>query len=213
MLLIFFHIFQTDTCYEGYKRIRSPSEENLHGNVAAFACMSNEREQKKARTGPQVIGYSDPLVVHNLLEELGSGKFESLTKQIKDFLARKRQVLNPHFAMDPIITDVEMNLEKEASKANQLATPLAHQDVFDLDNSNDANDVSAEILPIVVHKLQVVGQGLPVGVLNSDKEETGDKRPFNPYPEIVLPKPTGEFVMKDFRVIFLSALNIFELRV
>lgn len=107
-------------------------------------------------------------------------------------------MLNPYFAMHPTLVDLEMNLVKEAAKVNQQpATPLARKDVIELDD-DDTNDGPEERLAVVVHRSQVVAQNPQVVVLDSDDEDTGDHRPFSKFQQIVLPKPPGEFLMKDF---------------
>ncbi|PSS19109.1 Protein CHROMATIN REMODELING like [Actinidia chinensis var. chinensis] len=189
-------ISPTDLYYKGRKRIRSPSEERLHSSVATSAYTRDEPEQKKARTDLKVIDYSDPFAVPNLLEELDGGKFGSVTKEIKDLLARRRQMLDALFAMHPTLVDVEKRLMREASKVKQPATPSGGHDVIELDDDGDENDVPAGRLTIV----QPVNlPKRPVVVIDSDDEEPGNQRSFvPPYQQIVLSKPVGEFLMKDF---------------
>lgn len=178
--------------------MRSSSEENHLANLTSSGYTSDEREQKKPRTSLQIIDYSNPFAVRNLLEDLDCGKYGSVTKEINDLLARKRQMLNPYFAMHPTLVDLEVNLVKEVAKVNQhLATPLACRDVIELDD-DDTDDVSAERLAVVVHRSPVVAQNSQVVVLDSDDEDTEDRKPFNSYQQIILPKPPGEFLMKDF---------------
>ncbi|CAL5377130.1 unnamed protein product [Camellia sinensis] len=169
----------TGVYYRERKRTRSPGEEKLNGNVAR-----DEPRLKKAKTSSKVIDYSDPFAVPNLLESLDSGKYGSVTKEIKDLIDRRRQTLNTYFGLDPTLMDVEVNLARGASKENLPATPSAQKDVIDLVDDDVANDVPVERLPIVV--------------IDSDDEETGDQKSLYPYREIVLPKPAGEFLMKDF---------------
>ena len=196
---LFSHFWQTDLYYKGRKRIRSPSEERLHSSVATSAYTRDEPEQKKARTDPKVIDYSDPFAVPNLLEELDGGKFGSATKEIKDLIARRGHMLDSLFAMHPTLVDVEKSLMREASKVKQPAAPSVGHDVIDLDDDGDENDVPAGRLPVVV--CQPVT--LPVVVIDSDDEETGNQRSFvPPYQQIVLSKPVGQFLMKDFLVSF-----------
>ncbi|KAL7002671.1 hypothetical protein U1Q18_003828, partial [Sarracenia purpurea var. burkii] len=180
--------------YKGRKRMRSPGEEKNHGNMAASAHTSDEPTPKKSRTAPKVIDYSDPSAVSNLLEELDCGKFGSVSKEIKDLLDQGREMLNSIFAIDPSLLNVEKNLVKEASKVNQVVTPVAHQDVIELDDDGVA-DVPEERLSVVNH---IPAERLPVVIIDSDDEDTGYQRSLNPYQEIVLSKPVGEFLMKDF---------------
>ncbi|KAI7988806.1 Peptidyl-prolyl cis-trans isomerase FKBP62 [Camellia lanceoleosa] len=162
----------TGVYYRERKRTRSPGEEKLNGNVAR-----DEPKLKKAKTCSKVIDYSDPFAVPNLLESLDSGKYGSVTKEIKDLIDRRRQTLNTYFGLDPMLMDVEVNLARGASKENLPATPSAQKDIIDLVDDDVANDVPIERLPIVV--------------IDSDDEETGDQKSLYPYREIVLPKPPG----------------------
>ncbi|KAI8027833.1 Protein CHROMATIN REMODELING 35 [Camellia lanceoleosa] len=149
----------TGVYYRERKRTRSPGEEKLNGNVARDLTQIEEKS-------------------------LDSGKYGSVTKEIKDLIDRRRQTLNTYFGLDPTLMDVEVNLARGASKENLPATPSAQKDVIDLVDDDVANDVPVERLPIVV--------------IDSDDEETGDQKSLYPYREIVLPKPAGEFLMKDF---------------
>ena len=142
---------------------------------------------KTARTASQIINYTDPFAVPNLLEELKCGKFGSMTSEIKD-LARRAQMLNSYFGTRATLLDVEKNRVKEASKVNWSASPWTCQVVIELDDDDDddvvPNDVPAE-------RLQVI-------VINLDNEETGDQRCFNPYQDVVQNKPAGEFLVRFF---------------
>ncbi|XP_057496871.1 protein CHROMATIN REMODELING 35-like isoform X2 [Actinidia eriantha] len=166
--------------------------------------MRDEPEHKKARTAQKVIDYSDPFAVPNLLEELDGGKFGSVTKEIKDLIARRGHMLDSLFAMHPTLVDVEKSLMTEASKVKQPAAPSVGHDVIDLDDDGDENDVPAGRLPVVVCQpvtlpVVVVPPERPIVVIDSDDEETGNQRSFvPPYQQIVLSKPVGQFLMKDF---------------
>ncbi|XP_057500064.1 protein CHROMATIN REMODELING 35-like isoform X1 [Actinidia eriantha] len=177
--------FQPVLYYKRRKRMKSPREENLHGKLAPSGYMGDEHV-KKARTASQIINYTDPFAVPNLLDELERGKFGSVTNEIKDLLARRAQTLNSYFGTRATILDVEKNGVKEASKVNWSATPLACQDVIELDDDDDGvpNDFPAE-------RLQVI-------VIDSDNDETGDQRCFNPYQGVVLNNPAGECLDRDW---------------
>ncbi|XP_052198490.1 protein CHROMATIN REMODELING 35 isoform X2 [Diospyros lotus] len=189
-----------DWFYNGRKRMRTLGEEKLHDNKGSSAHMSIGSARKKSRGASHVIDYSDPFSVSNLLGDVESGKFGSVTKDMKDLIAQRTQLLNSFFAMNPTLTNVEWRMGAEVSqvnhvewrmgaevsKVNQPVTSLAQEDVIDLDDDSVVNDVPAN-LPIV-----------PVVVIDSDDEVIGDQRSCNPYQEIVLRKPDREFLMKDF---------------
>ncbi|XP_057494748.1 protein CHROMATIN REMODELING 35-like isoform X2 [Actinidia eriantha] len=124
--------------------------------------------------------------VPNLLEELKCGKFGSMTSEIKDLLARRAQTPNSYFGTRATFLDMEKNRVKEASTMNWPASPWTCQVVIELDDDDDVvpNDVPTE-------RLQVI-------VINLDNEETGDQRCFNPYQDVVLNKPAGEFLDRDW---------------
>ncbi|PSS21689.1 Protein CHROMATIN REMODELING like [Actinidia chinensis var. chinensis] len=179
--------FQPVLYYKRRKRMKSPREENLHGKLAPSGYMGDEHV-KKARTASQIINYTDPFAVPNLLDELERGKFGSVTNEIKDLLARRAQTLNSYFGTRATILDVEKNGVKEASKVNWSTTSLACQDVIELDDDDDddgvPNDFPAE-------RLQVI-------VIDLDNDETGDQRCFNPYQGVVLNNPAGECLARDW---------------
>ena len=110
-------------------------------------------------------------------------------------------MLDSLFAMHPKLVDVEKRLMREASKVKQPATPSVGHDVIELDDDGDENDVPGGRLPVVVQPVNLPER--PVVVIDSDDEETGNQRSFvPPYQQIVLSKPVGEFLMKDFLVSF-----------
>lgn len=129
---------------------------------------AQESGQKKKRNG-----YSDPFAVPNLLEELKCSRFGSVTEDIKDLIARRSQATNSYFRMHSADLHVE-KLIKDDSQVKPLEAPLVLPDVIDLEDDGVADHVV---------------------VIDSDVEETGDQRPFNPYRE-----PAAEFLMSDFLV-------------
>ncbi|KAI7979652.1 Protein CHROMATIN REMODELING 35 [Camellia lanceoleosa] len=171
----------TGVYYRERKRTRSPGEEKLNGNVAR-----DEPKLKKAKTFLKVIDYSDPFAVPNLLESLDSVYY----RERKRTRSPGEEKLNRNVARD----EPKLKKAKTSSKVidysdpfavpNLLesldsAIPSAQKDVTDLVDDDVANDVPVERLPIVV--------------IDSDDEETGDQKSLYPYREIVLPKPAGEF--------------------
>ncbi|GFY94981.1 hypothetical protein Acr_10g0003660 [Actinidia rufa] len=94
--------------------------------------------------------------------------------------------------------ELTRKLMREALKVKQPATPSGGHDVIELDDDGDENDVPAGRLTVV----QPVNlPERPVVVIDSDDEEPGNQRSFvPPYQQIVLSKPVGEFLMKDFLV-------------
>lgn len=148
---------------------------------------AQEPGQKKARNDD-----SDPFAIPNLLEALNCSRFGSMAEDIKDLLDRRSRASNSFFRMHSIGLDVEKKPIKEETQLKQLETPLALPDVIVLDDDNVADHV-------VTTRSEVV-------LIDSDVEETGDQRPFNPYWE-----PAAEFLMND--KVYFSAFvscNIFN---
>lgn len=171
----------------GRKRTRSPGETSFRANVDFSLNRSDVPLKKRTRNGSEIVDYSDPFAVPNLLDKLDSEKYGSVTKEIKELLERRRLVLNGYFVDHPSILEMEQNMSTGAKKA----TSGSHE-VIDLDDDDDdngdgnsaKNDASADKLAMVV--------------IESDEENAGAKRLSASYQEVVLNKPTGEYLMKDF---------------
>lgn len=168
-----------------YKRRKFSSNGKDNGRMAFFAKVQNDSEQKKPKASQQVIDYGDPFAIPDLLERIDCGKYGSVTKDIEALIARKMQTLNPYFAMYPALSDTFLDAEKNQSKeASKEATRLPNNNVIDLEDDSAVNDVKALSRPVVV--------------IDSDEEDNGCQNHFVPFQEVVLPKPAGQFLMKEF---------------
>ncbi|KAG2705733.1 hypothetical protein I3760_05G070300 [Carya illinoinensis] len=165
----------------GYKRLKFSGSVNECGNMAISASMPNDIEQKKPKTSPEVIDYCEPFAIPNLLESLDSGKYGSVTKDIEALIARKMQMLHPYYAKYPTLSNTFLEAKEKPSNG---ATHLSDNNVIDLEDDNMANYVKAVAPPIVV--------------IDSDEEDDVHQKTFVPVQEIVLPRPAGQFLMKDF---------------
>ncbi|XAR59584.1 DNA helicase [Bertholletia excelsa] len=189
-----------------HKRTRLPCDVKSHGNMVVSAGSSAEPKRKKARTDAQVVDYSDPFAVPNLLDELDTGKFGSVTEEIKDLIDRKTRLLHAYYARCPKLVDTEHNMLKEASKLHQPATPPTDlSNVIELDDDSVVvNDAPTERSPIVVIDSDDEQSGEPKSIIpyqGIDQKSYNpyyDRRSFNPYPDILLRKQPGEFRIKDF---------------
>lgn len=181
-----------------YKRRKLSSNGKDYGRTVFSTNKHNDSEQKKPKVSPQVIDYSDPFAIPDLLESIDCGKYGSVTKDIKALIARKMQTLNPYFAKYPALSDTFLEAEKNQSKeASKEATRLPDNHVIDLEDDCTVNDAKAISLQ---HVNDAKALSHPVVVIDSDEEDNGCQNHFVPFPEVVLPKPAGQFLMKDFLV-------------
>ncbi|KAK4562631.1 hypothetical protein RGQ29_005223 [Quercus rubra] len=179
-----------------YKRRKLSSNGKDYGRTVFSTSKHDDSEQKKPKVSPQVIDYSDPFAIPNLLESIDCGKYGSVTKDIKALIARKMQTLNPYFAKYPALSDTFLESEKNQSKeALKEATRLPDNHVIDLEDDCTVNDAKAISLQ---HVNDAKALSHPVVVIDSDEEDNGCQNHFVPFQEVVLPKPAGQFLMKDF---------------
>ena len=168
------------------KRIRT-FDENMH----------SEPKQKRQKAGSNVVDYSDPFAIPNLLEGLDAGKFGSMTKEIEALCARRMQMLHPYYVMYPSLSYMSTDLGKQPSKkasklVNRHASHLGHEDVIDLEDDHIVYDVPTATA--------VADAALPVVIIDSDDEESGDQKVSHPpqevawpsfsYQEVILRKPS-----------------------
>lgn len=179
-----------------YKRRKLSSNGKDYGRTVFSTSKHDDSEQKKPKVSPQVIDYSDPFAIPNLLESIDCGKYGSVTKDIKALIARKMQTLNPYFAKYPALSNTFLEAEKNQSKeASKEATRLPDNHVIDLEDDCTVNDAKAISLQ---HVNDAKALSHPVVVIDSDEEDNGCQNHFVPFQEVVLPKPAGQFLMKDF---------------
>jgi len=100
-------------------------------------------------THGDVVDYSSPYAISNVINRLGSGKFGSVTKNIEDLITQKMQILGPYFAKCPrlvsqllrVVTDHD---EETPNMENKNVTGLQHRNVIDLDS--DREDTEKDVL-------------------------------------------------------------------
>ncbi|XP_041015309.1 protein CHROMATIN REMODELING 35-like isoform X2 [Juglans microcarpa x Juglans regia] len=169
----------------GHKRLRLSDNGKEYESIAFSASILNDIEQRKPKTSPEVIDYRDPFAIPDLLERLGSGRYGSVTKDIEALIARRMQMLHPYFSKYPTLSNTFLEAEKNQSKgALKQATRTSDINIIDLEDEHVTNDDKAVAPPVVV--------------IESDDEDNGYQEPFVPFREIVLPRPAGQFLMKDF---------------
>ncbi|XP_061362190.1 protein CHROMATIN REMODELING 35-like isoform X2 [Gastrolobium bilobum] len=129
-----------------------------------------------------VVKYSNPFAISDVLNRLDSGKFGSVTKDIEALVERKMQILGPYIAKYPTLVNqwkAVLNHDEEAHKLeNEQVTGLAHQNVIDLVGEHFGKDAPAATFPVVI--------------IDSDEEDDRDQKYFLPFHEVVLPKRVGQ---------------------
>ncbi|XAR72788.1 DNA helicase [Bertholletia excelsa] len=124
---------------------------------------------------------SDPFSAPDLLEVLNSGKFGSVSNDIKDLLARRRLILDSYSVVHPRLS---RNSEgKEILKAKQAYVPLANENVIKLDKAPSGKDDLAKSFPIII--------------LDSDDEETVMKSCLDQSGEIILGEAAEESSVRE----------------
>ncbi|XP_017433544.1 protein CHROMATIN REMODELING 35 isoform X1 [Vigna angularis] len=125
-----------------------------------------------------VVDYNNPFAISDVLDNLESGKFGSVTKDIEDLIAQKMKILGPYFVKYPILVDqwvkaIKKHDEETPKLENQLVTVSTDQNVIDLEEEHTRKDVPATQDPIVI--------------IDSDDEDDGDEKSMVPFHEVVLP--------------------------
>ncbi|KAI3446149.1 hypothetical protein Pfo_002814 [Paulownia fortunei] len=174
------------------KRIK-PDEGSGYNDSAFSASWRFESERKRNYTYSQVVDHSDPFSTENLLKELDSGKYGSVTKEIQELLERRRHLLDSFYAMNPELPSACLDVQNRvAPKMTEPATP----DVIDLDDDQDGSSVAVKRF---VPAAQISHYAGPVVIIDSDDDNDARSENFRPpYLEVNLKKPSGNLLMKDF---------------
>lgn len=148
--------------------------------------LSNNFKQK---VSTNVIDYSDPFAVLNMMEKLHAGKYGSATKDMKvliDWKVRTLAPLLPKNMLSRLFEDAEKNMNEEAPNS-------AHQqpcDIIDLEDDSVATQAPKKPSPIVIL---------------SDDEDDVEKTQSYSFKGINLPSPfASQLTMKDMVVSFCS---------
>ncbi|KAL0334698.1 UNVERIFIED_CONTAM: protein CHROMATIN REMODELING 35 [Sesamum radiatum] len=151
-----------------------------------------ESDQRRNWTNSLVVDHSDPFSINNLLEELDSGKYGSVTKDIKELLMRRRQLVDSLYAVDPELPSACLDVQnKMAPKTTELAAP----NVIDIDDDQDASSDAVQCFYPATLQLNNAG---PVVIIDSDDDDPMGQNWRPPYLEVNLKKPSGTLLMKDF---------------
>ncbi|KAL8518680.1 hypothetical protein ACS0TY_009866 [Phlomoides rotata] len=162
-----------------------------------------ESEKRRNHTSSAVVDHSDPFSTNDLLTELESGKFGSVTKEIEELLKWRMKFLDSFYMINPelqsVFVDVQNKVELEVT---EITTPC----VIDLDDDQDGESDAAKRL---VPEAQLSHHSGLVVIIDSDDENgAGSENHKSPYLGIELKqpsvnllmkdKPSGNFLMKDF---------------
>ncbi|KAG6413419.1 hypothetical protein SASPL_126128 [Salvia splendens] len=142
-------------------------------------------EQRRNQTHTQALNESDPYTTKILLNQLDSGRFGSVTKEIEELIKRRRQVLDYFYAQNPELSlttcpDVQ---ESVVSKPMELVAP----DVIDLDDDNDGE------MERLIPESQLSHHAAPVVIIDSDDDNDATCGPL----EVDLKPPSINLLIKD----------------
>lgn len=144
-------------------------------------CWRKELEEQKQKLQSKVVDYSDSFTIPKMFEELDSGKYGSVTKEIEELIARRRHLDDILHAADPELSYKCLQVEMNLIQGNHQSTSLA---VIDVEDGQDAT--STQPLQFVPGLL-LLPPTEPVVILDSDDEEPNREKPSLPFKEVVLP--------------------------
>lgn len=146
----------------------APNESRFNGN--------KRMKQMKEK----VTDYSDPFAIHGLLDRLDSGRYGSVTDDIRSLFNRKAQMIHTFLVMYPELAN--------ESRGRGMSFSEEKCNVIDLDDGDDDEGGGGN----------VAAGRMPVVVIDSDDEvESNENRMAGHFQGIVLPKPEGQF-LTDF---------------
>ncbi|KAK3195419.1 hypothetical protein Dsin_026729 [Dipteronia sinensis] len=155
----------------GHKRIKTSSDAQNCSSASSSVGMKDESKEMKSNVSQNVMDYSNPFAIQDMLDRLDSERFGSVTDEIKALINNKMQILGPHIAR---------NISK-------LPSQKAFCDVIDIDDDCLAVDGPSKPLTVVV--------------LSDDEEEEPDRKPFFPFQEVVLMQPpAGQSLSRDIEI-------------
>lgn len=154
------------------KKIRS-DEGSEYEDSGFSASWRAESDSERTRTFLHTVDHSDPFSLDNVMEELYSGKYGSVTKDIQELIRRRRQFLDSFFAVNPALPSACLDVQN-------ITTPKAP----DPDTSASTQMIAG-----------------PVVVIDSDEEPDCKSENLRPlYMGAYSNKPAPKLLMKDFMV-------------
>ncbi|KAL8264536.1 hypothetical protein R6Q59_022666 [Mikania micrantha] len=149
------------------------NEENASPSPLYTRCVFEANKSKKT------VDYTNPFAIRDRMQELDSLKYGSVTKDIEDLILLRKQMLMPSFKRFP---SLGADLMQTHPVKNEIPTTNPGGDIVmnDADNVHDTNAPDTVV------------------TIDSDDDEPTIGRPFQPYRDVVLNKPEGQFSMKQF---------------
>ncbi|KAH9696338.1 protein CHROMATIN REMODELING 35 [Citrus sinensis] len=155
--------------------MKMSSDVESYSSTTPFTSVKHDMKVKK-----DTFDYSDPFSIKDLLDDLSSGKYGSVTKEIKELIDRKVQIFGPLLSQNPSLSSMFVDAEKLSGQASKSANRQAHHSVIDLEEDCVAVGVPSKS---------------PAVVVLSDDEDEGDKRPSYPFREVrLMQPPVGPFL-------------------
>jgi DNA repair and recombination RAD54-like protein len=168
-----------------------------------------------------VVDYSNPFAISEVLDHLDGGKYGRVTKDTEALMAQKVQVKDPFYAKYPRLlyrfSKVVTNCDEKAPKLeNQQVTGLAYKDVINLEEEQ-----SKKVAPAATAPSTIVS-------IDSDEEDDRDKKSFIPFHQVVLsrtvaPSPAigmivsfslfSFFLKKNFKYVNIEIILIWTILV
>ncbi|XP_011037161.1 PREDICTED: SNF2 domain-containing protein CLASSY 3-like [Populus euphratica] len=131
--------------------------------------------KRMKETKEKATDYAKPFAIRGLLERLDSGRYGSVTDDIRSLFNRRAQLMHPFLALHPSNEPRGGGMSFGEEKCN----------VIDLDD--DEIEGGGDSVGNVA-----VGR-TPVVVIDSDDDESNENRMVGHFQGIVLPKPEGHF--------------------
>lgn len=138
------------------------------------------------------IDYSDPFAIYRMLDEVDSGKYGSVTRDLEAVTLQRMQHLTP-------LINASLNTEtfprKEVSKlAGEPAGNSGQENIITLDDDGARNDAPTAAQPVLI-------------LDDSDEEDNTNWKPSYPFQQIFLAtqagvagqSPVGDIAVKNYR--------------
>ncbi|KAF5203991.1 Chromatin remodeling [Thalictrum thalictroides] len=168
-----------------HKRMKVLSDGKDTNTVPWFKGVCAESKYKRDKSLPDVIDYSDPHSVSNLMEELDRGVYGSVCKDIEELRTKSFQMLNPLLALYPSLTNRRLDTGY-SQLMNKQSSLLTSQEIVDLDDDCVVIDspvvgYSKSICKSLAEDIEMenIKDGLQkydnsqVVILDSDEEDSG----------------------------------------
>ncbi|XP_010548073.1 PREDICTED: protein CHROMATIN REMODELING 35 isoform X2 [Tarenaya hassleriana] len=134
--------------------------------------MSRGTEPKKVNTSSfKVTDYSNPSAIGKMIEALDSGKYGSVTKELKEIADRRMELVKSCLSMYPSLSSMVFSSGKSQAKEHvETGNQQVVEEVINLDDKDKVDAAKNSVLS----KSEVV-------VIDSDDEETETLRPKYPF--------------------------------